>query len=85
MDPFAVIVVVCVLVAVAAAVSSARASAGRPLSEFGTGAASRLGAAASGLDQQDLEELLAATNARRRARGQSERSLADAIQEFERD
>jgi hypothetical protein len=84
-DPFAVVVIVCVLVAAVAAVFSAKASAGKPLSEFGSRAVSRLGAAASGLDEQDLEELLAATNARRRARGQTERSLSDAIREFEAD
>jgi hypothetical protein len=84
-DPFAVVVIVVVAVAVGAAVLSAKANAGKPLSEFGNGTELRFGATATGLDEQDLQELLAATNARRRARGLTERSLADAIEEFEAD
>jgi len=84
-DPFAVVVIVVVAVAVGAAVLSAKANAGKPLSEFGKGTELGLAASDTGLEQQDLQELLAATNARRRARGVAERSLAEAIEEFEVD
>ena len=83
MDPFAVVLIVVVAVALLGAVLSARASAGRPLSDFGRRVDSLPLAASRALDDQDLEQMLAATNARRRARGLPERSLADAIREFE--
>jgi hypothetical protein len=82
-DPFAVGVIVVVVVAVLAVVLSAKASAGKPLSEFGQRPGSRPASSSHALDNQDLEQMLAATNALRRARGLPERSLADAIREFE--
>jgi hypothetical protein len=82
-NPFAAVLFVVVAVAVLGALLSARASAGKPLSEFGRGRDSRPAALSHALDNQDLEQMLAATNARRRARGLPERSLADAIREFE--
>jgi uncharacterized protein YkwD len=82
-DPFAVGVIFAVAVAVLGAVLSAKASAGKPLSEFGQRPDSRPAASSHALDNQDLEQMLAATNALRRARGLPERSLADAIREFE--
>ena len=85
MDPFAAVVIVVVVLAVGAAVLAAKANAGKPLSEFGKRPELRLAPSATGLEEQDLQELLAATNARRRARGLTERSLADAIEEFEAD
>jgi hypothetical protein len=83
MDPFAVGLVVVVTLAVLGMVLCARASAGKPLSEFGHVPDLRAGASPRALDNQDLEEILAATNARRRARGLPDRSLADAIREFD--
>ncbi len=83
MDPFAVTLFVVVAMAVAGAVLSARVSAGKPLGEFGRRQASHRDASSHALDHQDLEEMLAATNALRQARGLPERSLADAIREFE--
>lgn len=83
MDPFAVAVIVVVAVAVLGAVLSAKASAGKPLSEFGHRPESRPVGASNALDKQDLEQMLAATNALRRARGLPERSLADAVREFD--
>jgi hypothetical protein len=81
-DPFAVALIVVVAAAVLGAVLCARASAGRPLSESGRGPDSRP-AALRALESQDLEEMLGATNARRRTRGLPERSITDAIREFD--
>jgi hypothetical protein len=82
-DPFAVVLIIVVAAAVLGAVLSARASVGKPLNEFGRRPDSRPVASSHALDSQDLEQMLAATNARRRARGQPERSIADAIREFD--
>ncbi len=76
------------LVVVAAAVLAcclaARASAGKRTADFGRDRnAEHLAAAeAARRDDEDLRDMLAVTNARRRARGLPERSLADAIREF---
>ena len=83
MDPFAVGVLVVVALAVLGAVLSAKASAGKPLGEFGHRPDPRPAASSQALDAQDLEQMLAATNVLRRGRGLPERSLADAIREFE--
>lgn len=87
MDPFAVGVVVVVAAAILASCLAARASAGKRLSEFGgRGRDSRRAPdLESARDAEDLEEMLAVTNARRRARGLPERSVADAIREFGRE
>lgn len=77
------VLIVVVALAVLGAVFCARASAGKPLSEFGRGPDARPVASSRALDDQDLEQMLDATNARRRARGLPDRSLADAIREFE--
>lgn len=85
MDPLAIFVLAFVLVIVSLALLSARSSAHRPLS--GSGARRRTVSAArqlsdTELEDQDLTEMLAATNARRLARGLKERSRAEALQEF---
>jgi len=84
MDPLAVGVVVFVALFVALALLSARANRGRPLSEFGaaTGPSPVRSRQSADLEYQDLHEMLAATNERRRARGLPERSLDDAMREF---
>jgi hypothetical protein len=84
MDPLAIGVVVFVAVLVALALVSARANAGKPLSEFGARErpASAAAPSSSQLEYQDLAEMLEATNARRRARGLPERSMTDAMREF---
>jgi hypothetical protein len=83
-DPFAIGVVVVVVAAILASCLAARASAGKRLSEFGArGRDQRRGPdVESARDAEDLAEMLAVTNARRRARGLPERSVADAIREF---
>ena len=84
MDPLAVGTAVFVLVFVLLAVFGARANAGKPLSEFG--ARERMtpqsGTSSAELDEQDLSEMLAVTNARRRSRGLPERTVSDAAREF---
>ncbi len=85
MDAFEIGVLVVVATAVVACCLAARASRGKHLGEFGQGRnVSRATAAseAARRDVEDLHQMLEATNARRRARGLPERSLADAIREF---
>jgi hypothetical protein len=83
-DPFAIGVVVVVVAMILASCLAARASAGKRLSEFGARGRDRRPTpeADSALDAEDLAEMLAVTNARRRARGLPERSVAEAIREF---
>jgi hypothetical protein len=83
-DPFAIGVVVVVAAAILASCLAARASAGKRLSEFGAHGRDprRAPDLESARNAEDLEEMLAVTNARRRARGLPERSVADAIREF---
>ena len=73
-----------VALAVLACVLAARASAGRRVSEFGANRDPRRVSAseAARREDEDLRDMLAVTNARRRARGLPERSVADAIREF---
>lgn len=87
MDAFELGVLVVVAVAVLACCLAARASAGRPLREFGSRRRLHHGSAteAARRDDEDLRDMLAVTNARRRARGLPERSVADAIREFDHD
>ena len=84
MDAFELGVLVVVAGIVLLCCLAARASAGKRVSEFGRSRESHrvTAAEASRRDEQDLSEMLAVTNARRRARGLPERSVADAIREF---
>ena len=85
MDAFEIGVLVVVAAAVLACCLAARASAGKRLGEFGARRNVNRAAAAydaARRDAQDLQEMLEATNARRRARGLPERSVADAVREF---
>jgi hypothetical protein len=82
-DGFGLGVLVVVAASILACCLAARASAGKRVSEFGRARDRRI--APSELarrDEQDLQEMLAVTNARRRAHGLPERSVADAIREF---
>jgi hypothetical protein len=83
-DAFEIGVLVAVAAAVLACCLAARASAGKRLGEFGARRHhSRASTSeAAGSDEQDLHEMLEATNARRRARGLPERTVADAEREF---
>jgi hypothetical protein len=80
-DPFEIGVLGAVALAALASCLAARANKGRRLSEFGVHR-HRAADAQAARDREDLEEMLAVTNARRRARGLPERSLADAMREF---
>lgn len=84
MDAFELGVLVVVAAAVIGCCLAARASAGKPLSEFGRARRASMSEATSH-DDEDLRDMLAVTNARRRARGLPERSVADAIREFDHD
>jgi hypothetical protein len=83
-DPFAIGVFVVVAAAVLASCLAARASSGRRIGELGgaRGTAKQVADLQAARDAEDLEEMLAVTNARRRARGLPERSVDDAIREF---
>lgn len=84
MDAFELGVLAVVAAVAVACCVAARASAGRRVSEFGPSRDRQHGMAAelARRDEQDLREMLDVTNARRRARGLPERSVADAIREF---
>jgi hypothetical protein len=82
-DLFAIGLLVVVALAVLGACLVARANSGMPLSEFGQRGTARASMSADSLDAEDLRQMLAATNALRRARGLPERTLADAISEFD--
>ena len=83
MDAFEIGVLVAVAAAVLASCLAAHASRDRRLSEFGARRRAHHAAQAQARrNAEDLEDMLAVTNARRRARGLPERSLADAIREF---
>lgn len=84
MDAFEIGVLVVVAAAVLACRLAARASAGKRVTDFGRDREARRLAAAETArrDEEDLREMLAVTNARRRARGLPERSVADALREF---
>jgi hypothetical protein len=83
-DAFEIGVLFVVGAAVLACCLAARASAGKRLGEFGArrGASGAAASEDAYRDAQDLQEMLEATNARRRARGLQERSVADAMREF---
>lgn len=84
MDAFEIGVLVFVAAAVIACSLAARNSRGKRVGEFGQRRnVSRASAAdLARREAQDLQEMLEATNRRRRARGLPERTLADAIREF---
>jgi hypothetical protein len=86
-DAFEIGVLVLVLLAAGACCLAARASAGRRTSEFGRGRDHMHVSASESArrDEEDLRDMLAVTNARRRARGLPERSVADAMREFGED
>ncbi len=87
MDAFELGVLALVALAVLACCLAARASTGKRVSEFGRSRdRQRLTAAElARREEEDLREMLAVTNARRRARGLPERSVADAVREFGED
>lgn len=84
MDAFEIGVLVVVLLAVLGCCVAARASAGRRVTEFGrrNELQRQRSVEAARRDEEDLRDMLAVTNARRRARGLPERSVADAMREF---
>jgi hypothetical protein len=83
-DPFEIGVLVVVAAVVLASCLAAKANAGKRLSEFGAHRHDRrrVTDAEAARDLEDLQDMLDVTNARRRARGLPERSLADAMREF---
>ncbi len=87
MDAFEIGVLVVVAAAVILCALAARASSGKRLGEFGARRNLKRATAyeMARREAQDLHEMLEATNARRRARGLPERTVADAMREFGED
>ena len=85
MDAFFIAICLLVALAIAGACTAAWCNRGIPLAEFGRRSQRQARGLEARLEQQDLEQMLAETNRRRRARGLPERSIADAIREFESD
>ena len=83
-DGFEIGVLVVIAAAVIACCLAARASRGKRVGEFGQRrSVNRANTAeVARREAEDLQEMLEATNQRRRARGLPERTLADAIREF---
>jgi len=83
-DAFEIGVLVAVAAAVLACCVAARASAGKRVGDFGSRRRAGHPEASDTAcrDAQDLQEMLDATNARRRARGLPDRTAADAEREF---
>jgi hypothetical protein len=86
-DAFEIGVLLVVAMAVLGCCLAARVSGRRRVRDFGTrrGAVAASDAAQHERDDEDLRDMLAVTNARRRARGLPERTVADAIREFGQD
>jgi hypothetical protein len=83
-DPFLIGTVAVIAVAILGTCVTGRASRGKPLAEFGVRRhhQNRGFRRDELLEAEDLREMLAVTNERRRARGLPERSIADAYREF---
>jgi hypothetical protein len=82
MDAFEIGVLALVAAAVLGCCLAARMSSGRRWSELGDGRRRRRPSQDLPSDAEDLQDMLAVTNSRRRARGLPERSVDDAIREF---
>ncbi|MHB1836800.1 MAG: hypothetical protein ACYCXW_17775 [Solirubrobacteraceae bacterium] len=84
MDPFAVVILVALTALVLWVWFRGRSSRDGSSSRAGAAARARHDPAQSrdALETEDLEQLLSATNARRRARGLPERTVRDAISEL---
>ena len=85
MDAFEIGVLMVVALAVLGCCLAARASGRRRVGDFGArgdavGASGAVELARR--EDEDLRDMLAVTNARRRARGLPERTVADAMREF---
>ena len=77
MDPFAVVVLSGLVVMVVAVWLVGRYYPGSGLNELGMRSARQIHEQREALEAEDLDQMLAAHNARRRARGEAEVSLAD--------
>jgi hypothetical protein len=77
MDPFTVVVFVGLAVVIGGLYLLGRHSERSGLGQFGLRSAREIIESREALDAEDLEQMLAAHNARRRARGQAELSVED--------
>lgn len=76
-DPFTLVVFVGLAVGIGALYLVGRAGDRAPLQQIGLRSASEIIETRESLEAEDLEQMLAAHNARRRARGQRELSVSD--------
>jgi hypothetical protein len=77
MDPFTIVVFVGLAVLVLAIFLLGKVTANAPLEQIGLRSARQIMETRESLEAEDLEQMLAAHNARRRARGEREVSLSD--------
>jgi len=76
-DAFVAVIVIGVVFVVVMVFALGRANQGSPMSQIGLRSAREITETKEALDVEDLEQMLAAHNRRRRARGQPEHSVAD--------
>jgi hypothetical protein len=76
-DPFAIIVLVAVVVVLAALLLLGRYYPGSGAEQIGLRSARQITETREGLEAEDLDQMLSAHNARRRARGEAEVSAGD--------
>lgn len=84
MDPFALVIVAGVVAVVAWVVLASRLAGTRAIDPLGQRSRRELHAHREALDAEDLDQLLELTNARRRARGEPERTRDDVEREYGR-
>lgn len=80
MDPFAIIVLVCVGTVLAALLLLGKYYPGSGIDQLGLKSAREIHETREALEAEDLDQMLAAHNARRRARGEQEVSASDVEQ-----
>jgi hypothetical protein len=79
-DPFAIIVLVCVGTVLAALLLLGKYYPGSGIDQLGLKSAREIHETREALEAEDLDQMLAAHNARRRARGEQEVSASDVEQ-----
>jgi hypothetical protein len=84
-DAFTVVILVGLVVVVVFVYALGKANENAPMNQFGLRSAREITESKEALDAEDLEQMLAAHNERRRRRGQAEVSVADIEMQVVRD
>ena len=85
MSAFAVIVLIGIVVVVVFVFALGKANEGGSMDQFGLRSAREITETKEALEAEDLDQMMAAHNARRRARGEAEVSLEDIEMQVSRD